>query len=101
MKPYNYIKKPTSERVKEEDIDIRNKLGIISKRPDCLKTPKFHKNKKYQDVVIKNWKMYGYFIEPTENEIKEEIIKEELIESDEYEYIDLEEYIEDDDETEG
>jgi len=88
---YNYVKKLTSDRDREFDIEVSNKLNIIKKRHKSKKQIKNIRNKKFQDVIINNWKLYGYYIEPTEKEIENEIITDELKESDEIEYISLEE----------
>lgn len=72
--------------------------------PVPKKVKKFIKQKirdrKYQEDIIKNWKLYGMFIEPTEKQIEEEIELEELMESDDIEYIELDDIIENIDEDE-
>jgi uncharacterized protein YpuA (DUF1002 family) len=81
------------ELKKERDAELDKRLGIIKSFK-----PKIHqkkKDKKRVDKILEMWKLTGYYIEPTENQILNEILNDELNESDEIEYIELE----DDDES--
>ena len=63
--------------VKEFEDKVRKELGYIEKKHESLKQQKFRENKKYQDIIIRNWKLTGMFIPPEEKEIKKIIEEEE------------------------
>ena len=81
MKQYNYIK-ASHQNVIDFDKEVANKLNIIKKRHKSKTQEKNCKNKKFQDEIIKNWKLYGFYIEPTKEQIKNEILKEQLFDED-------------------
>ena len=81
-KPYKtYEEKLESSRQRARDIKLfedeaRKKMGFIEKKPLSLKQQRNRENKKYQDIIIRNWKMYGQFMPPDEYEVVEELIKD-------------------------
>ena len=54
--------------VKEFEDKVRKELGYIEKKHESLKQQKFRENKKYQDIIIRNWKLTGMFIPPEEKD---------------------------------
>lgn len=53
----------------------------------------------YQDEITELWRTYGVFMEPDKKIINKRIEKEELLNSDDIDYIDLNDLVQDDDES--